>query len=167
MATPPTMKQLTVKTLRRNIETAKKLTADIPCDDCAKLPHAHAKHPAWVIPHLAMANKFALGMMGIECDVPDAWTETTDGGSKPEADRARYPKKDEAMAALEKSSEQLIAAFEGLSDDVLAADLPHEGFRAAFPTIADGMHYIMAQHPEYHIGQMATWRAATGYGSPS
>lgn len=167
MPDPVSTKQMVITQFDRALDQAEKLCADVPCDDCAKLPHPHAKHPAWVLTHLAATNGFVAGMLGIDAGVPEQWgsPEVAGNSSVPSADRAIYPKKQEALDVLRSSAQRVKDAYSSLTDEQLAAELPNEDFRSAFPTVGEAMHFILAVHPQYHLGQLAGWRQTAGYGT--
>jgi len=169
MPAPVSTQQIVITQFDRALDQAERLCADVPCEDCAALPHPHAKHPAWVLSHLAATNAFAAQMLGVDAGVPAAWGGDDVAGNRsvPNADRSRYATKQEMLDVLRSSAATLKDAYIAMDDDQLAAELPNEQFRSAFPTVGEAMHFIMAVHPQYHLGQLATWRQTAGFGTPA
>lgn len=146
------------------LDTARKLIADVECPSCAKLPHAGAKHPAWVLGHLAIAAGMGAELLGKTSPVPKGWEAWCGIGTEPGAERAAYPKKAELIGTLERGHEALVAAVRGASDHELDAVLPIPEYRSFFPTTRDAVFYLMSAHENYHLGQLSAWRRAAGMG---
>ncbi|MEL6328915.1 MAG: DinB family protein [Planctomycetota bacterium] len=159
------MKQQVANHYRYTLDQALRLTRDVECADCAKLPHEAAKHPGWVLSHLAAGSSFAAQLLGVDSGVPEDWMKLYGPGSEPGADRGAYPKKDELVSVFKNVHEAVTPAFERAADDLLAAPLPMEEYREFWPTVGDGLFYLLATHEPYHLGQLAVWRRAAGMGT--
>jgi hypothetical protein len=147
---------------------AERLVGDVPCERFAELPYADAKHPAWVLGHLALGSGMMIGCLRGNAEdlggVPGAWMDACAPGKPIVGDRALYATKDELLDALLAVHTTLAGAFESASDAALAAPFPIEAYRDYFPTNADAAVYLMAHHEGYHLGQMSQWRRAAGFG---
>ena len=162
------MKDFLLGTYAQTLNMAKTLVADVPCERFAELPFPGAKHPGWVLSHLsiggAMGDAFLRepenptpAMEG----VPMEWMQSAMG--EPEGNRDAFAKKEEIIAALERTHASFSERFAAASDDVLAMPNPSPGFREVFPTIGSGAFYLLGYHEGYHLGQLQQWRRAAGF----
>tara|TARA_Y100001933_G_scaffold167365_1_gene165549 strand:- start:153 stop:659 length:507 start_codon:yes stop_codon:yes gene_type:complete len=150
------------------LDTAERLVADIPCERFAELPYPDAKHPAWVLGHLALGGGMMLAYLRGESEgfggVPEAWAPVCMPGAALRDERTAYASKDELLAELRRIHSELAEAFSNASDELLASPFPNEAYRSFFPTNADAAVYLMAHHEGYHLGQLSQWRRAAGFG---
>lgn len=150
---------------------AERLVADVPCERFAELPYPDAKHPAWVLTHLALGAGMLVGYFrgedGTFGCVPAAWAGLATPGSTISGQRSDYATKDELLSTLRAAHAELAGEFEKASETDLAREFPNEEYRSFFPTISDAAAYLMAHHEGYHLGQMSQWRRAAGFGATS
>ncbi len=164
------MRDHVLKTYAMTLDQARKLVADVPCERFAELPYVGAKHPGWVLGHLAVASGMGAAYMehsdqaepGIS-DVPEAWGESCMG--EPSADRAKFGTKDQLLAELERVHALNVERFTRASDAQLAREFPNPDWRSFFPTLGDAVFYLLSYHEGYHLGQISQWRRAAGLGA--
>lgn len=150
-------------TYARNLDYAKRLTADIPADRMTARPVAGMNHPAWILGHLAFYGDVAAKLIGIDEPTLDpALGPKVDNTSKPIADPAAYPSRDDLIAALERGHARLAGAVAALSAEDLARPNPIERARGRFPTVGDALIFMMTAHEAIHLGQLSAWRRAAG-----
>lgn len=163
------MRDHVLNTYAMTLNTARALVDDVPCERFAELPFDSAKHPGWVLGHLAIAG--AMGAAHIRepenpspefKGVPSAWMASCMGA--PTTDRAAFGTKDELLAALDAAHADFAGRYSAASDDVLNSQFPNPDYRSFFPTIGSGMFYLMAHHEGYHLGQLSMWRRGAGFG---
>ena len=148
-----------------NLKYAHKLVEDVPDDRMADQPAGLSNHPAWVIGHLANTCNFAGSLLGVENAGPSGWRDLLGNGSKPVADRSKYPEKAALLSALEAGHGRVAEVYEQAGEAALDAATPQEHFRAMFPTVGDALAFIMVAHEGIHLGQLSAWRRAMGMGS--
>jgi hypothetical protein len=127
-------------------------------------PQPGAKTAGWLIGHLCVTGDFARRLCGRPPICPKEWRALFNPGSQPSTDPESYP----AMTALQ---DTFRAVYTDLCDAAVAADAatlanenPYAPGREHFPTAGDFVAYLAAGHLGYHLGQLATWRAAAGMG---
>jgi hypothetical protein len=161
------MKQQILNLYAMTLGSAEKLMAEVPCERCAELPYADAKHPGWVLSHLALGSGMMVGFLrgenGSYGSVPAAWAEVGMPGAPILGERGKYATKDELLGAMRSVHEELAALFTEATDEQLARAFPIEEYREFFPTMLDASVYLMAHHEGYHLGQMSQWRRAAGF----
>lgn len=165
------MRQQILNLYAMTLADAERLTADVPCERFAELPFTDAKHPSWVLAHLAIGSGMMVGFLSgkdgeFGC-VPEAWAGVAKPGSPSYSDRGQFAGKDELLSTLREVHQQLAGAFENASDEDLAREFPNPDYRSFFPTIGDAAAYLMAHHEGYHLGQLSQWRRAAGFGASS
>lgn len=146
-----------------------KLVADVPDDQmCAQpIPDRILNHPAFLLGHLAWANDSrasALTGQPSGTATNPQWKELFGMGSKPSADRSRYPSKAELVKAFEEAHARLGDAAAKATADALAQATP-EPMRNRFPTVGSLVLGLMTSHFATHLGQLSAWRRAMGYPS--
>lgn len=156
------MRQHILNTFAMTLGEAKKLVADIDCAHFATSPHLCAKHPGWVLGHLGGAAVMTANLLGKNLGDMTPWMQAA--MAAPEPKRDLYGKKADLLAWLDKSHDAVIAGYKNISDAALAAPFPEEKYRSFWPTLGDGIFYLMAYHEGYHLGQLSSWRRAAGFG---
>lgn len=148
----------------RNLDYARRLIADLPEDQCCIQPAANMNHALWVLGHLAFVADKVTGQMvlGLERRTPASWDPLFDNKSKPVADPANYPPKEELFRALSDGHARVAAALRQADASLLSRPMPHEGFARRFPTVAQGLIHTMIGHEQMHLGQLSAWRRAQG-----
>jgi DinB superfamily len=133
--------------------------------DADKMTHQFfpgMNHPVWIVGHMAATMEFAAKMAGTSYQAPEGWGELFGMGSNPVDEAGKYPDLATLLAEWDKAIETVAPALEKLTEDVLAAEMPDEGFRQMMPTIGDGLTFILNGHIAMHAGQLSAWRRANG-----
>lgn len=138
----------------------KKLVADIPDEDMASQSEGVVNHPAWTLGHIAVANNFAIQMIGADWCLPESWRELFGPGSNPTPVRDDYPSKADLLEAVERVSSAAMSALESVSNEQLDSETPSEMLRDAFPTVRGAVTFMLTSHVGVHLGQLAAWRTA-------
>ena len=149
-----------------SLEQAKTLTADVPCERFAELPHPGAKHPGWVLGHLAVASGIGAAYLrgdaeGGLCDVPAAWMASC--MAEPTAERSIYGTREQLLGELSRVHAIYVEALNAATPEIWKREYPNPDYRAFFPTLGAATFYFMAHHEQYHLGQLSTWRRAAGF----
>lgn len=164
------MKDQIIALYANSLADAARFVADVPDERFAESPYPDAKHPAWVLSHLAVGGGMMAGCLKSDptdfAGVPEAWMKTSAPGCPVSTERGDYAGKDELLATLRSVHETLTKAVEAASDGDLAAEFPIAEYRDFFPTNGAAVAYMMAFHEPYHLGQLTQWRMAAGFGSP-
>ena len=150
------------------LDQCRTLVADVPDDRFAEMPHANAKHPGWVLGHLACASGYAAAILKGEEHmegVPEAWAASCMSAG-PTASRGAYGSKDELLSHLERTHALAAERFLAAPERALAEPFPKEEYRPFWPTVGDSMAYLLAHHEGYHLGQLSMWRHEVGLGTP-
>ncbi|WP_428387941.1 DinB family protein [Mucisphaera sp.] len=152
------------------LSEAKKLVADVPDERFAELPYLNAKHPAWVLAHLAVGSGMLAGcLLGDPKDfagVPASWSELGQPGGPVSGDRSLFPSKADLLTTLEAVHGTLAGLVETMTEKELAAEFVVPEWRDFFPTNGVAIAYMLGHHEGYHLGQLTQWRMATGFGPP-
>jgi len=157
------MFEYVLPTYNLNLMYAQKLVADIPDDRmCAQPVDGQLmNHPAFLLGHLAWAGDSAAALLGAVGGHAGDWRELFGMGSKPLADRSKYPPKAELIKALEESHARVAAAVTSASPEALTQPAP-ERMRARFATVGQMVAGLMTAHEATHLGQLSAWRRALG-----
>lgn len=140
----------------------KSLLDGIDTDKLTHQPAPGMNHPIWIVGHLAVTMGFGASQIGADYKAPEGWDALFNMGSKPVDDPAKYPDLATLLAELDKGVAAVAPYMGSVSDEVLSAEEPDEGFRKMMPTVGDGMTFILNGHFWMHIGQLSTWRRAIG-----
>ncbi|MGP1347713.1 MAG: DinB family protein [Phycisphaerales bacterium] len=167
------MRQQILSTYAMTLETAQRLVADVGDERFVEMPHAGAKHPAWVLAHLAIASGMCAAVLSRDPDesplglsgVPEEWSATASPGKPISLERSDYGKKAELLVHLERTHALTSDRFAEVDDAFLSTEFPIAEYRSFFPTRLDCVVYMMAHHEGYHLGQLTMWRMAAGLGS--
>ncbi|MGH7677242.1 MAG: DinB family protein [Gemmatimonadaceae bacterium] len=125
-------------------------------------PHPGAKTAGWLIGHLAVTGDFGRRICGRTPLCPKDWRAKFNPGSQPSRERDEYPAMSELTEAFRAVYADLCEAATSVDPAALSDENPYAPGRIAFPTSGDFLAYLMAGHLGYHLGQLATWRAAAG-----
>ena len=130
-------------------------------------PKAGMNHALWLLGHIAESeNGLLLGFCKGANLLPVGWHEKFGIGSKPVADRAKYPSREEVLKLMEKVHAAAIEYVRSLSPEDLdrrpaGIDRLPERAQALFATIGKCI-YQHALHESSHAGQIATLRRFLG-----
>lgn len=148
----------------RNLDYARRLTADLTAQQWCHQPGSIRNHAAWVIGHsLWVADKVTgARILKIESKINPAWDALFGGKSQPTSDASQYPEKGPLMAMLEEAFARIAAALKDADDSLLAQPTPDEPFAKRYPLMADALIHLMVGHDAMHLGQLSAWRRAQG-----
>src|SRR5262249_55864741 len=99
-----------LNTYRFNLMLARKLVGDVTEQRMTSQPMPEMNHAAWVLGHLTMPRLWMKDILKLKSEVPSDWVEKFNTGSTPVTERI-YPLKDELVAALTETHEEIDAAF--------------------------------------------------------
>lgn len=140
----------------------KMLTEDIADDKMTQQPHAGVNHPAWILGHLTLTARGALGSLGGGSPPPAEWKTLYGAGSKPSANRSEYPSKEELVRDFEQSYEQLRKAVAAATPEQLSKPTTNQRMKEILPTAAEMLTFLLTGHVGVHLGQLSTWRRLIG-----
>lgn len=165
------MRAQLLATYADTLDLAGRLTADVPDDRFAEVPHAGSKHPGWVLGHHCLASGMLSGLLADDeaeakglGGVPMSLAAAAAPGTEPTADRSAYGSRDDLLAELTRVHEVCIERFSAADDALLARPLPIADYRSFWPTIGDAAFYLLGRHEPWHLGQLTAWRQAAGFG---
>lgn len=93
-----------------------KTIQDIPADRWFERPGDGCDHLLWIVGHIAAHRGMALKTLGVEWSAP--WQDLFAEGA-PRVAAEKYPKADVILREFDKISDQLPAALEGASGELL------------------------------------------------
>lgn len=148
----------------RNLDYAKRLTADLTEAQWCHQPGTIKNHAAWVIGHATwVADKVTLArMLKQESKTDASWDVLFNNKSQPTNETGRYPNKATLLGAYEQSILRIAAALKDKPDSFLDQPTPDEGFIKRYPLMADTLLHLMVGHDAMHLGQLSAWRRAQG-----
>ena len=135
-------------------------TSDIPDARMVEQFGAMRNHPAWQLGHIAVGVDYAASLLGDAPRCTAEWQGLFGMGSQPVADGSKYPAKAELIAVLESATAAVESRLPTADPGLLASPFPNEKFRAFWPTLADGVVFLVTTHYAYHLGQLSGWRRA-------
>lgn len=139
-----------------------KLVADLDDASLADQPIAGVNHAAWNIGHLAIANDYISKILRNDGVCPPEYGELFAPGSKPRADRAAYPSKDELVKMFDMSYNRAAFVVGESSEEQLATPQLGPFFKDELPLVGDLIAHLMTTHAAMHLGQISLWRRAMG-----
>ena len=148
-----------------NLAYARKLVADLSPQQMVAQPVAGQvmNHAAWTLGHLVMGTNFTLSFFGEKGpQVPTDWPGLFAPGKKPDSEAGRHPDKAALLAALEAAYRRLAEVVAMVPPAKWAEPFPIEKFRSTWPTLGDGIVFMMTVHDATHLGQLSAWRRALG-----
>ena len=155
------MKSSLLRAYAANLDLAMRLTRDIPESRMTEQPADIMNHPAWVLGHLAESTDYGLRCLGGSPLCPPGYKSLFDIGTKPASDLGIYPSKTQLTTRVNEAHAALAEAFEKAADSLLEMPLADQGMRAYWPTNADLILFLMANHESIHLGQLSAWRRAS------
>ncbi|MGD2152741.1 MAG: DinB family protein [Gemmatimonadales bacterium] len=132
--------------------------ADLSDAQMVQQPAGVPNHATWQLGHMVTSCQGMAAELGVEPWLPDDWEARFGYGSSPSSDRARYPTKQEMLAALSDAAARLGQAVRAADESVLRRPLPDE----TLPTMGHVLFQVVVAHTAYHAGQLAVWRRAIG-----
>ena len=143
---------------RFNSSFLKKTVSDLSPEEWLKRPDEKLNHIAWIVGHMALSRSRVLHFMSADWAQPAL--ELFNRGARLQADSA-YPSPESLLNTWSESGHALAAAFENVSEDVLARPTT-EGPPSADGKIS-GIVNFMAIHETYHLGQASYLRGWLGH----
>lgn len=160
-----------------SIRYADALLKGIKPEQAARLPVGKdgqlikCNHPSWIYGHLAQAAADVAATLGVsdgQKSFPTAWDDLFKNGSECKDDSAGtiYPHVEELHKSFVTWQQHLVQRLPEISASQFAKPNPAGGsFAERFPTMAEASIVLLATHPQFHFGQLSTWRRAFGLGS--
>jgi uncharacterized damage-inducible protein DinB len=137
------------------------LIEDLPADKWCWQPFKDANHVTWSVGHIATVDNLAIEVLtGAKPSPLPPHAELFGPGSKPLADPAKYPTRDEVLAYAKAQRERLLAALDAASDESLTREMPSQ-WKSIWPDVRS-MLLSLAWHEGFHVGQIAAVRKALG-----
>jgi DinB superfamily len=119
--------------------------------------------PAWILAHLAVANDYALRMLGEPRLAPAEWHKRFGPGRSPREDPNPLPSKMELAEKLTNGHQALAAAVPKADPERMNEPQTVEFFKGTpVETIGDVVAHLLATHLAMHLGQLSAWRRAQG-----
>ncbi|MFG0248703.1 MAG: DinB family protein [Phycisphaeraceae bacterium JB051] len=152
------MRSNVIAASRRIFTEGDEFLVDIPQEQWFQSVPPFVNHVAWHIGHLAVTLNFGLKVLGQDLVVPMEWADLYGRGSTPDNDNANQPTTTELFKTMNKAHERLIAGYEQVDDEVLAAANVLERLRDRYPTNGDFAAFLLTSHAGLHFGQIAMLR---------
>jgi hypothetical protein len=147
----------------RNLDYARRLTADLPADKWAYQPAPKMNHAAWVIGHLARtADLTGALLLDEQTSVPTSWMDLFGPTSTPSPDASIYPDGRTLIDALEAGHARTVAAVNKADLSILSQPPKLERLKPRFATLSIFVGHAMTTHEMVHLGQLSAWRRAQG-----
>ncbi|MCE9544592.1 MAG: DinB family protein [Planctomycetia bacterium] len=153
--------------LKRNIETARRLTDTILSSfkgekEWTHQVHPKANHPLWIAGHLGQVDDFFVSMVAPDRRRPiEAWVGKFGMGSQPIPDISAYPPAEDVLAYLRERRQTLLSVLEEHDDDWLSQSTP-PGTPEFLPDNAS-VFEMAVWHEGMHAGQLTMAHRALGY----
>lgn len=126
----------------------------------ADQPHGQINHPAWTLGHLAVVMDRGCVLAGGAQILDESWAKRFGQGSKPTANRADYPGRQQLLEKFNSQCQRLLAQLRSSPADVLTAENLFERARPRFPQSGQMLIHMLTAEPGYHLGQMTGWARA-------
>ena len=135
---------------------------DVPDDRMTEQPAGCVNHPAWTLAHLCGALDYARYALGREPMCMMDYKSFAGPDTTPVADAAVYPAKAGLLAMHDRVFHDLVEAVRSATDaDLAATPKPIEGMSKSLGHFTS---FMLLPHVAYHLGQLARWRHAAGFG---
>jgi hypothetical protein len=140
-----------------------KLIADMDDRNLTNAAPGAVNPPAYVIGHLAIANDFALQLLGQPNVCPESWHEAFGPGSSPDRMKIGYPPKQELLEKVRLGHERVCAAAMAASADAMSKPQPLPFLKdTPIMTVGDLVAHLMTTHFAVHVGQLSLMRRQQG-----
>jgi hypothetical protein len=140
----------------------RRMLADVAPADMCRQPGGIVNHAAWQIGHVTFVRGAMARELGGDAGVPADWAGLFAPGTAPTADAARYPSKEELLAAFERAQRHVCELAAEAAADKLDQPTPIERLRATFPTVRTLVAGMLTLHDGLHLGQLSVWRRVQG-----
>jgi len=166
---------LTMPALRMHESFATQLVHDLDEEAMDAVPGpGHENTPRFTLGHLCMASSMTVWVLedphasreSMVLDVPDGYADLfqrmgpADRRLPEIAEGVTPPSRDELLAELTRQHDRVEHALRGSTDDVLEERLTWK-LAHHLPRVADVVQF-QALHEMLHLGQLASWRRASG-----
>lgn len=145
---------------KANVGYGDMLLADIGTDQFAHQPQPGMNPPAWIIGHLAFVADRVASLLGAQAQHAE-WKPLFGGGSALQGADA-YPSKDDLVAAWHAAQDRLAKAVAAADPAAFEGENPIERMKAIAPSMKDFITFVLTAHAAVHLGQLSSWRRATG-----
>ena len=156
-----TRNEVVARFLTANRGMVARYLGDLKPSDFDHQPLPGVNSPAWVLGHLVLVERKAIGLLGGKLDpLPEGFEArfaTTGKPAGPPTDANDGP---ELLEEFYATRDALIAAVIAADDATL--DAPHPRASALFQTVGEFAAF-MAQHTAMHVGQVTVARRSLGY----
>jgi uncharacterized damage-inducible protein DinB len=145
-----------------NLQILDMLTRDLTDEHIKTKANGVGHTPAWILGHLAIAQDFALKMLGAPTRCPAEWMGWFGPGSKEDATPSVT--KADLLQAIRSGHEAVADAVKRA--DAGRIDSPHGiAFLAdtPFETFGHAISNLMTGHEAMHTGQLSAWRRQMGF----
>jgi len=146
---------------------AERLLADIDRKRMSMQPAGVVNHPAWTLAHLIHYHPAILALIRGQA-VPDPSMHPDarrfDAGSVPVDDPSLYPNKSQLLDRFRDGHRRIDAALRDAPEDRWSQPPDLARWAEGFGTTAHVLQYLMVHHEAEHLGQLAAWRRAMGFG---
>lgn len=143
---------------KKNGEYGCKLIDDLDEQQMVTQPSNDAvNHPAWVLAHLIVYHPVISSLVqGRQFTDPKGHEFGMQ--SKPLADRAIYPSKQQLTDQWVSGHEQVAELLESATSEAMDQPMPLERWKEPMPTVGQALPYLMLVHENIHLGQLSAWR---------
>lgn len=150
-----------VKNIEVTLSWLKWTVADISDAELLTRPCEGANHANWQLGHLvAGCNDMMSIVKGLPIELPAGFAEKYGKGTHVENDPAKFARKDEIIALLDKVHAAAVVGIKSLTAEDLSRPSP-ESFKEYAPTVAD-VALLLGQHLQMHMGQFQVIRRKLG-----
>ena len=133
---------------------------DLTDDECHRQPAPGVNSAAWVMGHLALIDRRALSMLGVESpELPTGFGEKFGATKHPAGDQSHLGDPGELRRLCRDYRARLISAVEAAPDEALVKPLEKPSAIAA--TVGEFAAF-MGQHAALHLGQVTVLRRSLG-----
>ncbi|TAH43002.1 MAG: DinB family protein [Bacteroidetes bacterium] len=164
------IKAALAKSLEFNLEYAAELIRDIPesvlFEDAGKGLENHA---GFTLGHLVSALGLTIKYLGHPYELSEEWDQLfrrkgLGDPTLPSLELSKYPGSEVIMQELQIMTKKLISLIDSLQEAEFSKKVTWR-FGSHFPTLLDLLLFMCIEHSSMHLGQLAAWRRAKGYGS--
>jgi hypothetical protein len=160
---------------RPGLRLADALFRDVDASLFARLPHGEngapvpCNHPAFVFGHLSLYPTYMLQKLDIPLEsagIPEGFDALFAAGAdcRDDPEGTIYPPKERVQGHFQQAHETLLQALPELDDEALDAPNPNQDLRErlGLQTVGELVHFQLAGHMMFHLGQVSTWRRCMG-----
>ena len=141
----------------------RRLLADVE-DTQLNVPIAETGNPpAFILAHLAVANDYALRILGEGRVASAEWHKRFGRGASPKDDTSPLPTRTELYETLEAGQSRLLGALAKADPEKMNQPHGFDLFKdSPVETVGDVLGHLLTTHPSFHLGQISGWRRQLG-----